>query len=69
MRMVGTPRQGQRAGDGSVFLFQMDLIHGLTLSEIRPDTVTTAYGPLAAGAFCDDCARLTGQSGQGLRIS
>jgi len=25
----------------------MDVIHGLTLSEIHPDAVTTAYGPLA----------------------
>jgi hypothetical protein len=29
------------------FLFQMDVIHGLTLREIHPGTVTTAHGPLA----------------------
>jgi len=31
----------------AIILFQMDVIHGLTLSEIHPDAVTTAYGPLA----------------------
>ena len=35
------------AGATSIILFQMDVIHGLTLSEIHPDAVTTAYGPLA----------------------
>jgi len=35
----------------------MDVIHGLTLSEIQPDAETTAYGPLAAGAFFDDCQK------------
>ena len=34
-------------GATSIILFQMDVIHGLTLSEIHPDAVTTAYGPLA----------------------
>ena len=34
-------------GATSIILFQMDMIHGLTLSEIHPDAVTTAYGPLA----------------------
>lgn len=33
-------------GATSIILFQMDVIHGLTLSEIHPDAVTTAYGPL-----------------------
>ena len=31
----------------SIILFQMDVIHGLTLSEFHPYAVTTAYGPLA----------------------
>jgi hypothetical protein len=31
----------------SVILFQMAVIHELTLSEIHPDAETTAYGPLA----------------------
>ena len=34
-------------GATSIILFQMDVIHGLTLSEVHPDAVTTAYGPLA----------------------
>jgi homoserine dehydrogenase len=34
-------------GATSIMLFQMDVIHGLTLSELHPDAVTTAYGPLA----------------------
>ena len=34
-------------GATSIILFQMDVIHGLTVSEIHPDAVTTAYGPLA----------------------
>lgn len=34
-------------GATSIILFQMDVIHGLTLSELHPDAVTTAYGPLA----------------------
>jgi homoserine dehydrogenase len=34
-------------GATSIILFQMDVIHGLTLSEIHPDAETTAYGPLA----------------------
>lgn len=34
-------------GATSISLFQMDVIHGLTLSEIHPDAVTTAYGLLA----------------------
>ncbi len=34
-------------GATSIILFQMDVIHGLTISEIHPDAVTTAYGPLA----------------------
>ena len=34
-------------GATSIILFQMDTIHGLTLSEIHPDAATTAYGPLA----------------------
>ena len=41
-----TPAPALAAG-ASVILFQMDVIHGLTLSEIHPDAVTTAYGPLA----------------------
>jgi homoserine dehydrogenase len=31
----------------SIILFQMDVIHKLTVSEMHPDAVTTAYGPLA----------------------
>ena len=41
------PRDEPLAGcDGatSIILFQMDVIDGLTLSEIHPDAVTTAYG-------------------------
>jgi homoserine dehydrogenase len=34
-------------GATSIILFQMDVIHGLTISEIHPDAETTAYGPLA----------------------
>ncbi len=34
-------------GATSIVLFQMDVIHGLTLSELHPDAVTTAYVPLA----------------------
>ena len=34
-------------GVTSIILFEMGVIHGLTLSEIHPDAVTTAYGPLA----------------------
>ncbi|MCC7361915.1 MAG: homoserine dehydrogenase [Anaerolineales bacterium] len=34
-------------GATSILLFQMDVIHGLTLSELHPDAITTAYGPLA----------------------
>jgi homoserine dehydrogenase len=34
-------------GATSIILFQMDTIHGLTLSELHPDAATTAYGPLA----------------------
>jgi homoserine dehydrogenase len=34
-------------GATSMVLFQMNVIHGLTLSEIYSDAVTTAYGPLA----------------------
>lgn len=34
-------------GATSIIVFQMDVIHALTLSEIHPDAVTTAYGPLA----------------------
>ena len=34
-------------GATSILMFQMDVIHGLTLSELHPDAVTTAYGPLA----------------------
>ncbi len=34
-------------GATSIILFQTDVIHGLTLSELHPDAVTTAYGPLA----------------------
>ena len=34
-------------GATSIILFRMDVIHGLTLSEIHPDAVTTTYGPLA----------------------
>jgi homoserine dehydrogenase len=54
--VVGSVRPEQVAHDDplagcdgatSIILFQMDVIHGLTLSEIHPDAVTTAYGPLA----------------------
>jgi homoserine dehydrogenase len=34
-------------GATSIIVFQMDVIHALTLSELHPDAVTTAYGPLA----------------------
>ncbi len=34
-------------GAPSIILFQTDVIHGLTLSELHPDAITTAYGPLA----------------------
>ena len=34
-------------GATSIIAFQMDVIHVLTLSEMHPDAVTTAYGPLA----------------------
>jgi homoserine dehydrogenase len=34
-------------GATSIIVFQMDVIHALTLSEVHPDAVTTAYGPLA----------------------
>jgi homoserine dehydrogenase len=34
-------------GATSIITFQMDVIHVLTLSEMHPDAVTTAYGPLA----------------------
>ena len=34
-------------GATSTILFQMYVIQGLTLSEIHPGAVTTAYGPLA----------------------
>jgi len=34
-------------GATSIILFQTDVIHGLTLSELHPDAITTAYGPLA----------------------
>jgi len=34
-------------GATSIVQFQMDVIHGLTVSELHPDAVTTAYGPLA----------------------
>ncbi len=46
-------------GATSLILFQMDVIHGLTLSEIHPDAATTAYGPLAAFAFHHDCQEST----------
>ena len=56
-------------GATSIILFQMDVIHGLTLSEIHPDAVTTAYGPLAAGAFCGDRAGvILSGSGAQLRV-
>jgi homoserine dehydrogenase len=35
------------AAGASVIVFQMDVIHALTLSQLHPDAVTTAYGPLA----------------------
>jgi len=34
-------------GATSIIVFQMDVIHALTLSELHPDAVTTAYGPMA----------------------
>jgi homoserine dehydrogenase len=34
-------------GATSIIMFQTDVIHGLTLSELHPDAITTAYGPLA----------------------
>ncbi len=34
-------------GATSIITFQMAVIHVLTLSEMHPDAVTTAYGPLA----------------------
>jgi homoserine dehydrogenase len=34
-------------GATSIILLQMDVIHGLTLSEIHLDAITTAYGRLA----------------------
>jgi len=40
------PVEGRDAAP-SIILFQMDVIHGLTLSEIHSDAVTTAYRPLA----------------------
>jgi homoserine dehydrogenase len=54
--VVGSVRPEQVPGDDplarcegatSILLFQTDVIHGLTLSELHPDAVTTAYGPLA----------------------
>ena len=54
--VVGSVRPEQVPGDDplagcegatSIILFQTDVIHGLTLSELHPDAVTTAYGPLA----------------------
>jgi homoserine dehydrogenase len=54
--VVGSVRPEQVPGDDplagcdgatSIILFQMDVIHALTLSELHPDAVTTAYGPLA----------------------
>lgn len=49
-------------GATSIILFQMDVIHGLTLSELHPDAVTTAYGPLA-----DLVAIASGPSGETAR--
>jgi hypothetical protein len=34
-------------GVTSIIVFQMEVIHALTLSELHPDAVTSAYGPLA----------------------
>jgi homoserine dehydrogenase len=34
-------------GTSSIVVFEMDTIHGLSVSEIGGDAVTTAYGPLA----------------------
>jgi hypothetical protein len=34
-------------GATSIILFQMDVIHGLTVSEIHPDAVPVADDPLA----------------------
>jgi homoserine dehydrogenase len=34
-------------GPNSIITFEMDMLHGLTLSEQKPDAMTTAYGPLA----------------------
>jgi homoserine dehydrogenase len=34
-------------GPDSIVTFEMDAIYSLTISEQRPDAVTTAYGPLA----------------------
>lgn len=34
-------------GASSILIFELDTLHGLALSEINPDAVTTAYGPLA----------------------
>ena len=62
VRPTQVPNDEPLAGcDGatSIILFQMDVIHGLTLSEFDPDAVTTAYGPLAAGAFHYDCQEST----------
>jgi len=35
------------SGASSIVIFEMDTLYGLTLSEINPDALTTAYGPLA----------------------
>jgi homoserine dehydrogenase len=43
---AGDPLAGCE-GATSIIVFQLDTIHGLTLSELHPDAVTTAYGPLA----------------------
>ena len=54
--VVGSVKPEQAANDEplagcdaaiSIIIFQMDVIHRLTLSEIHPDAVTMAYGPLA----------------------
>ncbi|MDW8327776.1 MAG: homoserine dehydrogenase, partial [Anaerolineales bacterium] len=34
-------------GASSIIIFELDTLYGLALSEINPDAVTTAYGPLA----------------------
>lgn len=34
-------------GASSIVIFELDTLYGLALSEINPDAVTTAYGPLA----------------------